>query len=295
MLARKATTFALVSIAALAAICGNGSGKGHLLLAEGGSIFTYDVGSTQAALVTAPVGGGGITLRDPSQSPDGKRIAYVRALQPAGANPNGETDELWIAAHDGTDPHPSLQDAGILITHPQWLDDQTILAIVRPPSGAGLERINAGTGERTPVTNGVTDFVLSRDRSFVVLLRPTQEGPTNLTIAGADGAGERSLVSAPQGAVITALAIAPDGRTVSYATTALVSQASNGDVWSVSAAGGTPTHVASLTEQVVGLTYARDASALYACSASALWAVSTGSGTVTHLRDDDRSTLAWSP
>jgi dipeptidyl aminopeptidase/acylaminoacyl peptidase len=295
MLTRNALTLALVAVVAVAAICGNRSRKGHLLLAQGGSIITYDVSSAQVTLVSAPVGGNGIVLRDPAASPSGKRIAYVRALQPAGANPNGEQDELWIAARDGADPHPSVQNAGVLIAHPQWLDDQTVLAIVRTPSGAGLERINAGTGERTPLVDGVSDFVLSRDRSFVVLVRSTTEGATELSIAGPNGGDERHLASAAQGSTVTATAITPDGGTVAYATVAVGSPGGAAELWSTPAAGGAPTHVASLSERAIGLTYGRDQSTLYASSSASLWEVTAASGAAKRLHDADGTTLAWAP
>ncbi len=277
----------------MAFLCG-GSGKGRLLLADGGSIFAYDVGSAQATLVTAPVGGNGVVLRQPAESPDGKRIAYVRALQPAGANTNGDADELWIANEDGSDPHPSVQNANVEIGHLQWLDDQTVLAVIRTGSSVDLERIDAGTGERTPLADGVDDFALSRDRSSLALLRSSQEGATELSIAGADGGNERHLASTAPSSVITAIAFAPDGRTVAYATASGSDAA--GDLWSVTAAGGVPAHIASLTEPVAGLTYGRDASVLYACSSATLWEIAAASGTATHLRDErGASTLAWAP
>jgi dipeptidyl aminopeptidase/acylaminoacyl peptidase len=286
MLGRKASAFALVGIAALAAICSNGSSKGHLLLAEGGNVSTFDLASSNTTLLVAPVGGNGVTLRDPAPSPDGKRIAYVRAAQPGGANPGSEVDELWIANADGTDPHVSVQGAGGLIEHPRWLDDQDVLAILRTSTDVSLERFNAGTGERQLVADGVADFALSRNRSFVVLLR----GMTDLSVAAPDGSAERALVSAAAGSVVTALAVTPDDARVIYAT----STPPAADLWTAPVSGGAPAHVTLLPSPAPALAYAGDDKLVYALVGTSLTSISEETGEARRLLDlQDTTTIAW--
>ncbi|HYM15199.1 MAG TPA: LpqB family beta-propeller domain-containing protein [Dehalococcoidia bacterium] len=264
------------------------------MFADHGSIVQYTVGSGAMSLVVAPVGGDGIVLRDPAASPDGKRIAYVRREGPA-VTPGRPADQLWIAARDGKDPHPSLQEPGLEIAHPQWLDDSEIVAIVRAAGRSTLERIEAGSGQRTLLAAGVVDFALSRDRQRIVLARPSAAGTVALFTADASGGNERALPDQQAFSAVGALTLSPDAESLAVGATVVTgSAAAPWQVWSVPLSGGSPRAIAALADRVNGLAFGRNGQLLYALTSAALDEVTVATGRVRRLRDTgDTTSLTW--
>lgn len=289
----KLIPWAAIAAAAIAGICGGAGGGGKLLFAARGSIVTRDVTSGAETLVLAPVGGNGIALRDPARSPNGKRIAYVRIAAPGGPD---AAAELWLATSDGRDPHPSLQRADLMIRHPQWLDDQRLLAIVRSPAGSAVEHIDAATGERATVVACALDFSISSDRARIAYVKTAPDGSVALFIAAADGTGERPLLDPGQRfAALTSPRFNPDGTAVVFAAPAPgAPEGAPADVWTVDVAGGQARRVGTLQEPAPSLAFGGDARTLYVLSARSLSAVDMASGAVRRLGDgDDLSTLEW--
>ena len=289
----KLIPWAAITAAAIAGICGGAGGGGNLLFAARGSIVTRDVTSGAETLVLAPVGGNGIALRDPARSPNGKRIAYVRVAAPGGPD---AAAELWLATSDGRDPHPSFQRADLMIRHPQWLDDQRLLAIVRSPAGSALERIGAATGERATVIAGALDFGISSDRARIAYVKTASDGGVALFIAAADGTGERPLLDPGQRfAALTSPRFTPDGAAVVFAAPAPGAAADAlPDVWAVNVTGGAARRIVALQEPAPSLAFGGDARTLYAVSARSLSAIDVATGAVRRLGDGgDASTLDW--
>lgn len=290
----RAATAAVIGLAAFAALCGGGGGQGRLLLASQGSIVARDVSSGRETLLVAPVGGNGVTLRDPVVSPDGTRLAYVRVTPGAGGT---ATTELWLASIEGRDTRPSVQAQDVAITHPQWLDAQRLLAVIRSPSrDSAIERISAATGARASLVAGATDFALSRDRALLVYVAGAGGGGPTLYVAAADGSGARVLLSPDQRfASIESPAFSPDGKRVVFAAPEPGAAADTlRDVWSVDVSGGAAARLATLQGAAVSLTFAASGGSLYASAAEGLSVINLRSGTVRRLREPaDRSTIAW--
>jgi len=147
---------------------GTAVGGAVLIVAGGGalpwtgkSVERCDVGAgTCSSLAPA-----GVTL-DPAWSPDGTQVAFVSAAS-SSALPSGSTvatwfptRQLWVAAADGSDPHP-VTGAGPGASAPSWTADgswirySTADAIAAVPAAGGqaitlLAGLSAGGGDAGP-------------------------------------------------------------------------------------------------------------------------------------------------
>ncbi|MDQ3171892.1 MAG: amidohydrolase, partial [Acidobacteriota bacterium] len=99
-------------------------------------------------LYRLPMGGGDATRimeglpfdAQPRVSPDGKRIAFI-------SDRNG-SDNLWIAAIDGTEPRKLSNESQNAVISPAWTpDSQYVIASVRVPgSGTQLRMFHVDGG-----------------------------------------------------------------------------------------------------------------------------------------------------
>lgn len=276
----------LLACCAAVAACGGGGGPGQLLYGTPGGIMGYHLGDGTEKLLLAPVGGNSIGLADPALSPDGKRIAYVHDL-PGGASQDPVSD-LQVANRDGTDSHMVLQHGGsaLRVISPQWSDDLHVLAVIRAAGGGKvtytLERIVAGTGERTKVLDGVTSFGVSRDRRRIVYT--TQAQPGALSVAAIDGSAPSSLMApGAQFAAVMSPRFSPDGKTVAF--TAAAAPSAPLDLYTLPSSGGQATVLAALQDAAPSLTYSGDGHHIYVTTARGLSDVDVRNGGVRKLRD----------
>jgi Tol biopolymer transport system component len=167
----------------------------------------------------------GASLTDPSISPDGMRIAYARV--PRLRRVQGALDtssDLWVANRDGTGARMVYERTGLaqLASEPQWVDDSTLLFILRtfvdpavPAAGANyaIVRLDIETGATTRMVEQALHFDVSPDRTKIAYL--LLEGPeeTPLYIAEIDGSAPvRRLDLATSGLDgYSGLAYTPDG------------------------------------------------------------------------------------
>ena len=153
----------------------------HLLIVEGGDRMAWtgkrlavcDV----AAGTCSPLPSGTNTVDlDPAWSPDGRRIAFVRAS--ALSDTGGETPQwtasrtLWTAAADGSNAAP-VSSAPTGISAPHWSGDSTQLAVV---AGDRVVLVEPGSGAVTIVASGIDatslDYYGSADWSAVLAWAP---------------------------------------------------------------------------------------------------------------------------
>lgn len=186
---------------------------------EGGGV--YHVATVAPDGSTTQHGGPDVT-EDPVISPDGQRIAYIRAIGDYESAGPADT-ELWTMGIDGFDPAPIPTD-GTRHGSPAWSPDGERLAFVRyaDADAPELVTIPAAGGPATVVSrpsqsgDGVIDAVdWSPDGTRLAYLwhsrGPDEEWGVEVRTVPAEG-GTPEVVATPSSAV--SLDWAPDGATL---------------------------------------------------------------------------------
>lgn len=211
------------------------------------AIVIFDVQSSRLRTLELPVGTQ--VTASMSWSPDGSTVV-VAGCRPCNNAEPGKTptaiqhQRLFLVPVGGAPVRELLDETRATFGSPAWSPDGSTIAVGRaecppaslPPYCSGgttaIESIAVGQGERTTlagVTEGVSGPVWAPDGSRIAF---SDDG--GVFVMNAEGAGPTRLAegSLPRWS--------PDGRWVLYA-----SPASAGDLWIVSADGGTPRHLGS--------------------------------------------------
>jgi Tol biopolymer transport system component len=323
----------LLLVATCAAACGgsgnggdNASGQGSLIIARGDAILELALESgDMRTLVSA--GDPGEFLLDPALSPDGRRIAYV--LQPPPRIVEQRYDagsDIWIADRDGAGPRAIFvhTQPNQLVRWPRWLDDRTVLAVVqefdevagRQQVAYTLQRIDVDTGARMRVTDNVLAFDISPDGARVAFAQVESQTGQSLQSIAVDGSDRRTLVPVTENlSPFNYPRYSPDGGSIAFAAAdqtlapqvlptaapggVLSAPPPNGlpeDVWVVPPDGGRPRLVASLQEDVPGLTWSGDGEHIYVLGVIALYDVDVRTGSVTQIGEGAfHGQVEWAP
>jgi Tol biopolymer transport system component len=273
-----------------ATACRGGHRGGQLLFALPGGIFQYQIDGGRLKLLLAPVGGG-VTIRDPAISPDGKRIAYIRAK-------TGASAEVWLANRDGSDAHPAYQQgaAGGQAAQPIWSDRGHVLVMLGGGAASELARVDVATGERVKVLDSVLAFGVSRDGRQIAYAQSGAPGvPLALQLATSDGSHLRTLVGSDQQVVrFDSPRFSGDSKQVLFGA-AHPSDAAE-EIWSVDTLGSAPQRVARIADGASSLALAADGAHAYVASASVLYEVSLRGAPTRRLLDTGvASAVAWAP
>src|SRR5262245_45643015 len=172
----KLALVVLLAWATLAAACGGGNksgGGGDILLATGsnGDLIQIVLPKAQSTVVHFDTA----SVLDPSVSPDGASLAFVRS-------PDyfvGQTDfgtDIYVAKRDGSDPKELVKHASPseLLRWPIWLaDGRTIIFQVQGAVSAGvpsvrLDKVDLATGQRSRYMDNALTPSLSRDGKVLV-------------------------------------------------------------------------------------------------------------------------------
>jgi len=310
---RHAVLIAAVVLVVSAMACGGNSTRGVLLITRSEGLVQRPFGETsERVIVPAPPGA---LLFDPSVSPDGKRIAFVRQAQPVpGSMSYDDGTDLWVAARDGSDQRLVLQHAtaGQSIREPLWQDDARVLVIVRETPGRGrivytLERVDLQTGLRDTVIEDVYSFGFAPDRTRLAYVKFTRPLDQSLHQVSVDGTGDEVLVPPGALASINAPRYSPDGSQIAFAagqppaasadirlvTTMLgitaaapppLVHSAPQDIWLVAAAGGPPQLIAPIQEDNPSVAWGPDGT-LFEFGAAGLFRIDPASGAMTRIGD----------
>jgi TolB protein len=155
----------------------------------------YSMNSQGQGQTNLSAAGGGTGQFDiqPSVSPDGKRIAFVRA---EALGPRTITAQLWTMNIDGSH-QTNISNNALLASEsgPSWTEDGSKILFVRAPSGSfpgggGSIWIRRADGTGTPrqLTLGPNDAnpVMSPDGDLIAFSRPVG-GSRHLFVMKADG------------------------------------------------------------------------------------------------------------
>jgi Tol biopolymer transport system component len=231
----------------------NGRSVVYADLATGG-ISMYDLGSRQSHVVTRPE-----LLarhRQPSFSPDGRRLAFVRRV-------NGPFGELAIA-EVGTGEWRALTDEGVFVGSPAWSPDGRNVYFASGRGGAiNLWRQDARGGAPEQITVGPgddADLDVNADGSRILF--STYRININLeeiVLNHASESARRWLTSDP-GRGELAPVWSRDGKRIAYFTNRRAGE--NEAVWVMDADGGNPMAVAEDDRVNIGPRWLRDGQSL---------------------------------
>jgi Tol biopolymer transport system component len=176
----------------------------------------WDIWALEPGKPARPVLASTFEDREPSYSPDGRRIAFASSR-------SGEAREVWLADADGTNAVQLTRGPGKFVGGARWSPDGR--RIVYDALGDGNIRdvwtIDVGGGGPRRLTNGPTTNGLacwSRDSRWIYYRRYDEQGADIFRLPADGGAPERVTNNAPRGPEFAAdrCAEAFDGRTLYY-------------------------------------------------------------------------------
>jgi Tol biopolymer transport system component len=253
----------------------------------------------------------GSSLMDPSLSPDGKRVAFIRQ-EPVKNLAGGQIDfgaDMYVVNRDGTGlkelAHHS--DLAEYIRGPAWVDDGNLLFSVRGRSAAGtgdyrLERMDMATGARSRLNqNAVDPTVAPGAKQILYISVETNDSRETVMLANVDGSNPRDLLPLlPALSLIGSAVMSPDGTQVAFAAGDLNGALAGGasprsagfpgfmhpffqDVWLINADGSNLRRVAEVVERSLSLSWSPDGASIYAMGTEQFRRVDVASGAVTVL------------
>jgi Tol biopolymer transport system component len=274
------------------------------LMATADGLFEVSLTGERRPLVSFTDGS---SVLDPSVSPDGRRLAFIRQ-PPATVKPDGSVDfgsDLYVSERDGRRVREVVrhQQVAEFIRSPAWLSDDVLLIAVRGRDALGLpdariEQVDLRTGARTRFISNAAAPVVSPDRTLLAYIATnplTQD--ERLMVANINNAHARPLVARENGlALLESVVFSPDGTRLAFAAVDLTGDDSGAslpasgsasraathpfaqDIWVVNTDGSGLRRVADLGENVPSITWSPDGSTLYVLGPSALWRVDLASG-----------------
>jgi Tol biopolymer transport system component len=171
-------------------------------------------------------------------SPDGTKIAFVRETQ-------AEGEEIWTMNADGSGETPLVAVAGFS-GDPAWSPDGTTIAYASEEDGdTEIVTVPAAGGASTQLTTNTEsdrDPAWSPDGTKIAYATAVS-GFHDVWTMDADGANKAALVTFPQEHDVQPT-WSPDGTTIAYAHIL--------EIYSIPAAGGTPTPLTSGSDPAWG-------------------------------------------
>ena len=237
---------------------------------------------------------------DPSVSPDGKRIAFIR--QPAATVDNaGNVDfgsDLYIVGMDGRGVRQVLRHSrvGEFLRNPAWLDHNRLMLNVRGRMPSGLpdlriESIDLSSGARTRHVANAVELGLAPDKQSFAYANVDPDSQHELLTLYDIASGQSRLVMAADSLLVFlgSIAFSPDGNTIAFTAADPSTGVAPGapsrpahptlqDVWLVNRDGSNQRRLAELAESQPSLAWAEDGRAIYALGAGGFWRIDATTG-----------------
>jgi Tol biopolymer transport system component len=317
---RTITLVLALSLLAVASCGGGAKGNGgDILLATGANGDLIQIVLPSAARSTV-VHFDRASVLDPSISPDGASIAFVRSPDYTVGQTDFGTD-IYVARRDGSDPAPLVKHASPseLLRWPVWLPDGKILIFqVQGASSAGvpsvrLDKVEVGTGTRSKYIDNALTPSLSRDgRTLAYITSDLTIGVQQIWVTDPVALSPQSIVksSATIGA-FGYVAPSPDGARIVFGAaslgalapgsapparvsnpvrhgidpTVLLTDGLPEDIWLVNRDGSGLKRLVALGEDQPSLAWSADGKTVYAMGGNGLWQIDAASGSKKKLDD----------
>ena len=219
--------------------------------------------------------------RDPSWSPDGRRVAYTR-----NRTRTGSRADLWVMNADGGDarrltrsPYIDTGAAwspdGRRIVFARWFRDNSSALWVVRADGSGLRRLTSLGGRSA-------DPAFSPDGRLIAFSSTWRSLDGKLTVVSSDGASPRRIPVGLSSA--GAPAWSPDGSRLAFIGSA--DEEHGPQLYVVPAGGGLPTPIAEEVGDSVPAWSPDGTQLLYAGTSRGLWLADVGGGGTVALLDD---------
>jgi len=186
--------------------------RGWIAYSSQGAIHVVDPAATRPTtddrvLFTPPEG----AAWPLSWSPDGAALLFVWS-RPGDASDPTDLTSLNVLRDDGSVEQLTEPSHSGAITVGSFAPDGTVLASTGSP-GAGIERIDPSTGERSTVVAGESGMVLwpsERRDGTIAFIHIADNGSTSVVTVTADG-HERTVTPLPNSKDASGLSWSPDG------------------------------------------------------------------------------------
>jgi Tol biopolymer transport system component len=251
----------------------------------------------------------GSSLMDPSLSPDGRLVAFIRQ-EPVKNLGGGQIDfgsDMYLVNRDGSGLKELAHHSALAeyLRGPAWVDNGHLLFSVRGRTAAGagdyrLERMDIATGERTRLNqNAVDPTVAPGAKQILFISVETATTRETVMLANIDGSDARDLLPLePPLSLIGSAVMSPDGTQIAFAAGDLNGAvAKRGafprsasflhpffqDVWLINADGTNLHRVAEVVERSLSLSWSPDGGSIYAMGTEQFRRVDLATGAITVL------------
>jgi TolB protein len=130
---------------------------------------------------------------DPTWSPDGKRIAWVRFADVCNCGPS----RLWIMNWDGSGRHPITPSDGTIVERPSWSPDGRHIAFTRDERIFIINADGTDDHEIQPIGDTGTGPAWSPDGSRIAFSGYTAAFDVEIFVMKLDGSGRRQITYTP--------------------------------------------------------------------------------------------------
>jgi Tol biopolymer transport system component len=201
---------------------------------EGWNIFSMNADGSNQVDLTKTKQADNIINFEPTWSPDGTKVAFMRQTPTA-----GEEQDIWVMDANGTNPVNLTHTAGVSETSPEFSPDGTKIVYVSGATNNDIWVMNAnGTGQ-TPLTETAPPVqnvapTWSPDGSKIAY--SVLEGPSlerGLHVMNANGSSQTQLLNESSPIRTDLLSWSPDGTQIAYKSVAV-----GGELRLVDALGG---------------------------------------------------------
>ena len=204
---------------------------------EGWNVFSMNAdGSTQVDLTNTKQANNIISF-EPTWSPDGTEVAFMRQTPTA-----GEEQDIWVMDANGANPVNLTKTAGIFETSPEFSPDGTKIVYVRGDTNNDIWVMNANGSGQTPLTETappVQNVAPTWSPDGAKVAYSVLEGPVGergLHAMNANGTSKTQLLNESSPILTDLLSWSPDGTQIAYKSASI-----GGELRLVGAVGGAST------------------------------------------------------
>jgi Tol biopolymer transport system component len=202
---------------------------------NGWNIFAMNADGSGQVDLTNTTDAAHIINFEPTWSPDGTKVAFMRQTQ----NP-GEAQDIWVMDANGANPVNLTQTAAASETSPEYSPDGTKIVYVRGDTNNDIWVMNAnGSGQTAltetdpPVQNVAPTWSPGGTKVAYSVLEAPSAGETGLRVMNANGTSQTQLLDESAPIRTDVLSWSPDGTQIAYKSVAI-----GGELRLVGSSGG---------------------------------------------------------